>query len=212
MPSTVVGTGKTISQNPCWGKANIHACMLSPVQLLVTPWTAAHQTLLSIAFSRQEYWSGLSFPSPGDLPDPGIEPASPASASEFFITEPPGKPRQTFRQSQFYNRFFFLCLMTRQSPSLSISPPNQPESGLSPCPLPYWSKPQLIHTWASPGVNPVWRTPPPKQKPNESREGWTIVGHSSSEPCLLEDGDQVFQATGILYAEPRRPWALRRTC
>ena len=123
MPSTVVGTGKTISQNPCWGKANIHACMLSPVQLLVTPWTAAHQTLLSIAFSRQEYWSGLPFPSPRDLPNPGIEPASPASASKFFITEPPGKPRQTFRQSQFYNRFFFLCLMTRQSPSLSISPP-----------------------------------------------------------------------------------------
>ena len=45
----------------------------------VTPWTVAHQAPLSMGFSRQEYWSGLPFPSPGDLPDPGIEPESPAS-------------------------------------------------------------------------------------------------------------------------------------
>ena len=45
--------------------------------LFVTPWTVAHQSLLSIGFSRQEYWSGLPFPSPGDLPDPGIKPTSP---------------------------------------------------------------------------------------------------------------------------------------
>ena len=53
------------------------ACMLSHfshAQLFVTPWTLAHQTPLSIEFSRQEYWSGLPFPSSGDLPDPGIEP------------------------------------------------------------------------------------------------------------------------------------------
>ena len=65
--------------------------MLSHVQLLVTPWTAAHQAPLSIGFSRQENWSGLPFPSPGDLPDPGAEPASPALAGGFFTTEPPGK-------------------------------------------------------------------------------------------------------------------------
>ena len=47
------------------------------VLLFVTPWTVAHQSLLSIGFSRQEYWSGLPFPSPGDLPDPGIKPTSP---------------------------------------------------------------------------------------------------------------------------------------
>ena len=44
------------------------------VQLFTTPWTVAHQALLSMGFSRQEYWSGLPFPPPGDLPDPGIEP------------------------------------------------------------------------------------------------------------------------------------------
>ena len=51
---------------------------LSRVQLFATPWTVAYQVPLSMGFSRQEYWSGLPFPSPGDLPNPGIEPGSPA--------------------------------------------------------------------------------------------------------------------------------------
>ena len=54
--------------------------LLSRVQLFVTPWIVAHQAPLSMGFSRPEYWSGLPFPSPGDLPNPGIEPRSPASA------------------------------------------------------------------------------------------------------------------------------------
>jgi len=58
----------------------------------VTPWTVARQALLFMGFSRQEYWSGLPFPPPGDLPDLGIEPVSPALASGFFTTEPPKKP------------------------------------------------------------------------------------------------------------------------
>ena len=63
--------------------------MLSHVQPLGTPWTVTHQAPLSIGFSRQEYWSGLPFSSPGDLPDPEIEPTSPAWAGRFFTTEPP---------------------------------------------------------------------------------------------------------------------------
>ena len=55
----------------------------------VIPWTIACQAPLSMGFSRQEYWSGFPFPSPGDLPDTGIETASPAVASESFTTEPP---------------------------------------------------------------------------------------------------------------------------
>ena len=61
----------------------------SYVQLFVMPWTVAHQAPLSLGFSRQEYWSGLPFPSPGALPDPGIKPASPSSpalAGRFFTT------------------------------------------------------------------------------------------------------------------------------
>ena len=65
--------------------------LLSRVRLFATPWTIAHQAPLSMGFSRQEYWSRLPFPSPGDLPDPGIKPASPALACGFFTTEPPGK-------------------------------------------------------------------------------------------------------------------------
>ena len=65
--------------------------LLSHVRLFATPWTIAHQAPLSMGFSRQEYWSRLPFPSPGDLPDPGIKPASPALACGFFTTEPPGK-------------------------------------------------------------------------------------------------------------------------
>ena len=71
----------------------VHACVLSRSQLFVTPWTVAHQAPLSMGFSRQEYWSRLPFPSPGDFPDPGIEPMSPALAGKFFTTQPPEKLR-----------------------------------------------------------------------------------------------------------------------
>ena len=67
----------------------VHMHVLCCVQLFVTPWFVAHQAPLSMKFSRQEYWSGLPFSSPGHLPDPGIEPmslASPALAGGFFAT------------------------------------------------------------------------------------------------------------------------------
>ena len=69
--------------------------MFSHIQFSVTLWTVAHQAPLSVGFSRQEYWSGLPFPIPGDLPDAAIEPMSPESpalAGRFFIIVPPGKP------------------------------------------------------------------------------------------------------------------------
>ena len=58
----------------------------------VTTWAVAHQAAIYMGLPRQEYRSGLLFPPPGDLPDPGIKPASPALASGFFTAEPPGKP------------------------------------------------------------------------------------------------------------------------
>ena len=67
----------------------------SRVQLFAATWTVAHQASLSMEISRQEYWSRLPLPPPGDLPHPGIEPmflASPALAAEFFTIAPPGKP------------------------------------------------------------------------------------------------------------------------
>ena len=64
--------------------------LLSRVRLFATPWTIAYQAPPSMGFSRQEYWSGLPFPSPGDLPNPGIEPRSPA-LQVTLPSEPPGK-------------------------------------------------------------------------------------------------------------------------
>ena len=64
----------------------------SRVQLFATAWTVALQAPLSIGFSRQEHWRGLPFPSPGDLPDPGTEPMSPALQEESLPAKPPGKP------------------------------------------------------------------------------------------------------------------------
>ncbi|CAI9160192.1 unnamed protein product [Rangifer tarandus platyrhynchus] len=66
---------------------------LGHVQLFATPWTAAHQAPPSMGFSRQEYWSGLPFPSPRDFPNPGIEPGSPALQADALPSEPPGKPK-----------------------------------------------------------------------------------------------------------------------
>ena len=65
--------------------------LLSCVRLSATPWIVAYQAPPSMGFSRQEYWSGLQFPSPGDLSDPGIEPRSPALQADSFSSEPSGK-------------------------------------------------------------------------------------------------------------------------
>ena len=67
-------------------------CVLSRIQLFVTPWAVAHQAFLSMGFPRQEYWSRLPFPPPGDLSDPGTEPAGPSLAGGFLASELPGKP------------------------------------------------------------------------------------------------------------------------
>ena len=76
------------SARPC-----LCAKSLCHVQLFVTPWTVTLQVHLSMGFSRQEYWSGLPCPPPGDLPNPRIKPTSLALAGKFFTTAPPGKPR-----------------------------------------------------------------------------------------------------------------------
>ena len=68
---------------------------LSRVQLFATLWTVAYQAPPSMGFSRSEYWSGLPFPSPGDLPDPKIEPGSPALQVDSLLPEPVGKSKNT---------------------------------------------------------------------------------------------------------------------
>ena len=102
----------------------VTVCVLSRfshAQFFVTPWTIALQALLSMGFSRQEYWCGLPFPSPGDLPNLGTESGSPALAGGFFTTEPPGKP--LFVAVQLLNHVWFFVppwTAARQA-SLSIT-------------------------------------------------------------------------------------------
>ena len=75
-----------------FGSKKMKVKSLSPVRLFATPWTVAYQAPPSMGFSRQECWSGLPFPSPGDLPDPEIKHGSPTSQADTLPSEPPGKP------------------------------------------------------------------------------------------------------------------------
>ena len=82
-----------------WGEKSMHyqrrsvSWWLSHVRLFATSWTVAHQVSLSMGFSRQEYWSGLPFPSPGDLPKGGIKLGTPVLQEDSLPLAPPGKPR-----------------------------------------------------------------------------------------------------------------------
>ena len=80
----------------------------SHVWLFVTPWIVAYQAPLSMEFSRQKYWSGLPFPSPGDLPNPEIKPRSPTSQADALPSEPPGKP--CIRACSSVNKNIKLCV------------------------------------------------------------------------------------------------------
>ena len=72
-------------------KQDIYTCYLvSCIRLFTTPWIVSCLAPLPMDFSRQKYWSGLPFPTPGDLPDPGIKPISPALQADSLLSEPPG--------------------------------------------------------------------------------------------------------------------------
>ena len=99
---------------------------LSRVRLFATPWTVAYQAPPSTEFSRQEYWSGLPFPSPGDLPNPEIEPGSPAFQADALTSEPPGKQYYTAKRILIYS----IRTETRRPVSLGLtSAGNIPTSG-----------------------------------------------------------------------------------
>ena len=85
----------------------------SCVRLFAIPWTVALQTPLSMEFSSLEYWSGLSFPSLGDLSNPGIKPWTPTLQADFLQSEPPGKPIIYTKKVNF--RFSVLCLRGKES-------------------------------------------------------------------------------------------------
>ena len=93
-----------------------------------TPWTVAHQALLDMGFSRQVYWSRLPCPPPGDLPNPGIEPRSPALQTNSLPSEPQGKPKNPCSRgtSQLRNRTWVSCTPALQVDSLPAELPGNP--------------------------------------------------------------------------------------
>ena len=112
----------------------------SGIQLFVTPWTVSCQAPLSMGFSRQEYWSKLPFPPPGDLPDPGTEPMSlmsPALAGEFFTASAAGKPIEYLTLKEFEMQQFQVELseaslkqiirLSRESPTHPRPPRHHPD-------------------------------------------------------------------------------------
>ena len=100
---------------------NIKVKLLSRVRLFATPWAIAYQTPPSMGFSRQEYWSGLLFPSPGALSDPGIEPASPALQADSLPSESPG-----IGSLFSWNETFCVLLQSRPSSCVLVSKSGDP--------------------------------------------------------------------------------------
>ena len=94
--------------------------LLSRVRLFAMLWTEAQKAPLSMEFSRHEYWSGFSFPSPGDLPDLGIEPRSPALHADSLPSEPLGKPQGPDKAFDFLSRCNGISLESFQLESESF--------------------------------------------------------------------------------------------
>jgi len=136
--------------------------VLGYVRLFAAPWTLAHQALLSMGFLREEYWSGLPIPSPRDLPNPGIKPASPALAGRFFTTEPLGKPI-------FLYLFFFIFKILGCATQNGKS--QFPDQGSHPLPGP----PTPLH-WKH-GV--LTSGPPGKSQPYTSSDG--LIGSPGNQ-------------------------------
>ena len=105
-------------------------------------WTVAHQSPLSMGFPRQEFWHGLLFPSPGDLPSPGIEPTSPVLEGRFFTTEPPGSPLLTISSLHSLSHvqlFVTHGLQRTRLPCPSLTPGACSNS----CPSNWWYHPTI---------------------------------------------------------------------
>ena len=95
-------------------KVKVKVTQSCHVRPFATPQTVVHQALLSLEFSRQERWSGQPFPSPGDLPNPGIKPVSPALAGGFFTSVPLGKPRVIIALHQFLPSLDYVCFFKKE--------------------------------------------------------------------------------------------------
>ena len=143
-----------------WKDACMHAQSLSHVWLFVTLWTVAHQALLSMGFSQQEYWNRLPFPPPVDLPEPGIESASPVLADRFFNTVPPGKPKGKMNEPQTKEVYEKFCGLWTQAELLCNSEKCDLELGREASWPPLWETqqgpcPSKWSAWKCKEMNPL---------------------------------------------------------
>ena len=152
---------------------------LSHVRFFVTPWTLARQAPLSMEFSRQEYWSGLPFPSPGDLPNPGIEPRSPALQVDSLPSEPPGTPcvLQVFKS---YNYVEWNALTKERSQG-----PGRPNLHLD-----SWTQQSVMHTTAQLSASSRHSIQQP-----QAAALWTTP-HSVACPMRMDPGNGSTQTLG----------------
>ena len=151
-PTSTASSPLCLTPHPIWwllhfpynqtDMASLYVCvcyLLSRAQLFETQWTVACQAPLSMEFSRQEYWSGLPFPPPGVIPDPGIEPGSPSLQADSLPSEPPGKPMPSLVVVVGWEAVMIPCLnkflpllsslSTRISPFVTHSPLQCGEQG-----------------------------------------------------------------------------------
>ena len=133
------------------------SCLVTkPCPTLVTPWTVACQAPQSMGFSRQEYWNGLPFPSPGDLPNPGIKPRSPVLQADSLPTELWGKHKDsgrgeiTFRINPYTNQWGL------EGSNKTLCAPGDPTETEPDLPLSVWVSP--VKVWVSSGLPQGWQT------------------------------------------------------
>ena len=164
----------------------VHAQLLSRAQLFATPWTIARQAPLSVGSSREEYWSGLPFPSPRDLPDPGIKPRSPALQVDSLPSGPTGKPT--------YPKYAAAAAKSLQScPTLcdpiDSSPPGSPVPGILQARTLEWVAISFSNAWKwkvkVKSLNHVQLlvTPWTYQQPTRLLHPWDFPGKSTREEC-----------------------------
>ena len=115
--------------------------LFSRIWLCATPWTVPHQTPLSMGFSRQEYWSGLPCPPPGDLPNPEIKPRSPALQVDSLQSEPPGKPKMEAAAAKLLQSCPTLC------DPIDGSPPGSAVPGILQARTPEWVAISFSNAW-----------------------------------------------------------------
>ena len=152
--------------------------LLSHVQPFGAPWTLTHQAPSSMGFSRQEYWSGLPFPSPGDLPNPGIKLRSPALQADASTSEPLGKP------------CYYCCYWVTSVVSDSVRPHRQKPTRL---PRP-WDSPARTLGWVAISFSSAWKW---KVKVNSFSRVWLLRPHGLQPTRLLRPWDFPGKSIGV---------------